>query len=416
MRCLFCSFDSPGYLFPLLGLALELRRRGHEVAFASGPAAQPALDAVAVPRIPREPEGHSFDVARWGVPLSTAVDVKHAEHAVGVFRPDLLVSHQLCQAALLVRERRALPLAVMGLFSYPWPVPRRPSTDSGERLQALRRWRLGDNLRTLNAARALFRMSPANEAGPEDPLLGDLFLLRTAPGLEPRLPDLPACVRPVGACLWEPSADDGERWEGLRARFALPDAPLVYVQPGRTFGGPSFWLALLQALDGRPVQVAASLGRMDAAPGALPANVYAAPHVPQGVVLPRARAAVFSPTTSVVLATLAHGVPGVVVPTGNETPDNAARLSELGCARVLAAEGLGAEALGQALAAILDDADVRAACARARAALGDPAGFAAAAGAVEALGRGSSAPAATFPARSSRQSPQPRMSHAVHLV
>jgi UDP:flavonoid glycosyltransferase YjiC (YdhE family) len=393
MRCLFCSFASPGYLFPLVGLARELVRRGHVVAFATGPEGAEVLEAAGVRRIARgEPDGRSFQVATWGNPVATAVDVKHAEHAVSVFAPDLLVSHQLCQAALLVRERTGLPLAVLGLFGYSWPSSDSSAastafaSEGAARLESTRRWRLGDNLRTLNEARALFRLSPVHVEGGEGPLLGDRFLLRTTAGLDPELPRLPARVHAAGACLWEPPEEEGDAWAPLRARLADPEAPLLYVQPGRTFGGPGFWPVLLEAVAGRPLQVVASVGRMDAPAGSLPPNVHAAPHVPQGLVLPRARAAVYAPTTSAVLAALAHAVPGIAVPSGSETPDNAARLAALGCALALEPEGLSAATLGDALSRVLNDGEMRSACRRARRALGDPGDFTLAADHVERLG------------------------------
>jgi UDP:flavonoid glycosyltransferase YjiC (YdhE family) len=382
MRCLFCSFASPGFLFPMVGLALELRRRGHEVAFVSGGEAQAALDAAGIERIALPgAERRSFQVATWHHPLATAIDVKHLEHGVDRFAPGVLVGHQLGQAATLVRERRGVPLAVMGMLAFPWPVE--PTTASA-RLRGERRWRLGDNLRTLDEARALFRLPPAS-GGTENPLLGDLFLLRTTPGLERELPYLPAPVRAVGACLWEPPADDAA-WDALRPRLAEPEAPLLYVQPARTFGQAGFWGQLLEAVEGRPVQVVASVGRTDQPLGALPRNVLAEAHVPQGAVLPRARAAVVAPTTSAVLATLAHRVPAVVVPTGAETVDNAEKLAELGCALRLDAEGLTAAALWDAVEEVLGDGPVRRGCERAARALGDPHGFGAAAGEVEGLG------------------------------
>jgi UDP:flavonoid glycosyltransferase YjiC (YdhE family) len=158
------------------------------------------------------------------------------------------------------------------------------------------------------------------------------------------------------------------------------------VQPARTFGLAGFWAQLLEAVEGRPVQVVASVGRTDQPLGALPRNVVAEAHVPQGAVLPRARAAVVAPTTSAVLATLAHRVPAVVVPTGAETVDNAEKLAELGCALPLDAGGLTPEALWDAVAEALDEGPVRRGCERAARALGDPHDFGAAALEVERLG------------------------------
>jgi MGT family glycosyltransferase len=352
MRVLFCSFTSPGHLFPLVGLALELRRRGHQVAFATGRDALDTLHAVEMERIPRGArDGDSFALDTWHAPLRTAVDAKHVQHGIRRFGPDLLVTHQLCQAPLLVREMEGIPVAVMGLFSYLWPVAHGADATRFAALQPTRQWRIRDAVGILNQARELFRLAPAEEAAA---LLGDLFILRTVPELESEREALPACVHPVGACLWEPPRTPGA-WDALRDRFPDPDAPVVYVQQGRTFRGPGFWARLVEDLADQPVQVVASTSRMDQPVGNLPANFLVEGHVPQGLVLPHAAAVVSGGNTTAVLGALAHGVPAVVVPGGGETADNAQRLAAAGCAQILRPEELAPGTLRTALEQVVQD-------------------------------------------------------------
>lgn len=385
MRILFCSFDSPGHLFPLVGLALEMRSRGHEVAFACGLPARATLEPLGIERIPRGAEdGDSFGLRTWFDPVRTAIDVKHVEHAVRRFGPDLLVTQQLCQAPILVRERQRIPVVVMGMFPYLWPVGRPVSPARFAACEPTRRWRLQDMIRILNQARELFRM-PALEADASDfPLLGDLFMLRTVPALEPELEALPARVHAVGPCLWEPPRP-ADAWETLRGRFADPEAPVLYVQQGRTFKGPGFWAHLVEGLADGPVQVVASTGRMDQPASGLPANFVADRHVPQGLVMPHARAVVSGGTTTVTLGALAHGLPGVVVPGGGETPDNAERLAAAGCALSVEAEGLTAGAMRLAVEQVMGDDEMRRRCRRMQRALAPAGGFDRAAGLVERL-------------------------------
>ncbi len=388
MRVLLCSFDSPGHLFPLVGLALELRRRGHELAFASGVPARSTLDSAGIEWIPRRiEEGDSFELTTWGIPLRTAIDVKHVEHAIGRYAPDLLVTHQLCQAPILVRERQQIPLAVMGLFSYLWPVGQPVSPERFASREPTRQWRLNDATRVLNEARELFRL-PALEADADDsPLLGDLFMVRTVPELEPELEALPARVHTVGPCLWEqPRADDA--WEALRGRFPQPEAPLLYCQQGRTFRSPGFWTQLVEALADRPVQVVASTGRMDQPVGDLPPNFLVDGHVPQGLVMPHARAVVSCGTTTAALGALYHGLPSVLVPGGGETPDNTEKLVAAGCALSLQAEGLTAEALRGAIEQVAHDGEMRRRCRSMQSALARIGTFDVAAGLVEQLAAG----------------------------
>lgn len=394
MRILFCSHDSPGHLFPLVGLALALRRRGHTVAFATSDKMQPMLDAAEIERIPRaDTDGSSFRLGRWGWPIPTAVDVKHTEYAAKRFGPDLLVSHQLCQAPLLVRERQGLSLVVMGLFPYLWPVAGPASPPLYEALHATRAWRLQDMVRVLNEARALFRLPPVEAGDPmAHPLLGDRFLLRSVPALEPELDALPPAVRLVGPCLWEPEQDSAAAWGALRDELPAGDAPLVYVQHGRSFDLPGFWTQLVEALGGEAVRVVASVGRMDRKTGPLPDNFLVRDHVSQGLVLPHAQAAVSSGNTSVVLGALAHGLPSVVLPGGGETADNATKLELLGYGVRMEQEGLEADRLREAVFGVLEPGGVALRTREAQRATDAWMTFAAAADEVEAVGAGARSP------------------------
>lgn len=368
MRLLFCSFDSPGHLFPLVGLAEELRRRGHQAGFATGTAALPALESAGMARIPRGAvDGGSFRVAVHHHPLSMAVDVKHVEHAIQQFSPDVLVTHQLAHAPLLVRERTGIPVAVMGLFSYLWSwSAERAGATEATGLESTRRWRIHSDLAIVNEARALFRMPALAADGPELPFLGDLFMLRNVPELTPELPALPSRVHAVGACPWEPPRDESHAWSELRARFTRPEAPLLYVQHGRSFGGPGFWNPLKEALADAPVQVVASVGRMDQETGAAPPNFTVLDHVPQGLVLPHAAAVVSGGHTSVVLGALTHGRPSVLISSGGETQDNAEKVVAAECGIHLREEGLTAAVIRAAVDTALQSGSCAQGCARAR--------------------------------------------------
>jgi UDP:flavonoid glycosyltransferase YjiC (YdhE family) len=274
-----------------------------------------------------------------------------------------------------------IPVAVMGLFSYLWPVAYVADPARFAVLQPTREWRIRDAVQILNQARELFQL-PAAEGVAS--LLGDVFMLRTAPALESEREALPANVHPVGACLWEPPCAPGA-WEALRDRFPDPDTPVVYAQQGRTFRGPGFWARLMEDVADQPVQVVASTARMDQPVGDLPANVLVDAHVPQGLVLPHAAAVVSGGTTTAVLGALAHGLPAVVVPGGGETADNAERLAATGCALCLRPEELGPGTLRDALGQVVQDGVMRHRCRNMQTALAQMGTFGLAAGLVESL-------------------------------
>jgi UDP:flavonoid glycosyltransferase YjiC (YdhE family) len=271
----------------------------------------------------------------------------------------------------------------MGLFSYLWSYsPYAPPAVGSAELERRRRWRVESDLKIINDARAVFRLPEVRADGADLPFLGDLFMLRTVPELQRELSELPPQVHAVGACLWEPPCE-ASVWDVLRA---ASKEPIVYVQHGRTFGGPGFWPQLVEALDGRPVRLVASIGRMDQAVGTVPANFVAHDHIPQGLVLPHASAVISTGNSSIVLAALVHALPNVLVPIGGETPDNAEKLAEAGCAIRLEAAGLTPGAVREAVEEALASDELARGCRRAQRALARLDGFDHAADLVEQLG------------------------------
>src|SRR5215475_11082014 len=121
MRFLLCSLDSPGFLYPAIGIAKSLRQRGHEVAFAADSSCFERLSREGLSRIPRgSQDGESFQVAIWTQPVAVAIQVKHIEYALKQFDPDVLVGQQLTLGPLLAGEKWGLPVAVLGFCTYLW--------------------------------------------------------------------------------------------------------------------------------------------------------------------------------------------------------------------------------------------------------------------------------------------------------
>ena len=360
MRFLFCSFETPGFLYPSIGIAQELEARGHDTAFIADYECSELLAAHHLRRIPRGPnDGHSFQVALWAKPISVAIQVKHIEYALASFGADVLVGQSLTLGPLLVAERRQIPVGLMGFCTYLWPPGE--VTGCGDSAESLgrARWRLGEMLEFLNQARAMFRLSPfaMDECG-ETPLLGDLFLLRSVPELEANFEALPQCVHLVGSCLWEPDCEDQEVCDWLR-KAESQGAPVVYVQHGRYFHIPRFWESVVQALEDQGCFVAASSDRLDGEVVPIPVDSLIRPHLPQGHILPVAKIVIASANTTAVLGALEAGVPCLLIPGGGEQPDVAALAERVGVAKCLSPNDATPSAIGKAIRELLSDARYR---------------------------------------------------------
>src|SRR6185312_2286884 len=362
MRALFCSFSNPGLLFPLIGLANELRARGHEIAFVAGQGASHWLSSIGLTRIPRgTKDGVSYQVNVWPEPLYVAMDVKHLEYGIRLFRPDLLVTHILCLAPLICSDRLKIPVAVMGLMSYLWPLPPGSRPTVSPQITATRDWRLKDMGEHYNRCRAAFGLGAVKATPADNPFLGDVFMLRTLRQLEPDVDSLPEQVHLIGAAQWEAPLCESVRreqpaWEAISTLLSS-NRPRVYVQAGRTFGESGFWGTLVKALGDTPFGVVASVGRADGELGALPVNFAVCQHAPQTLVIPHCTAVVSGGYTTPTLGAMTLGRPTIVFPTGGETRDNAARIERSKCGVALTTNS-SPERVRSVIESIYDDCEL----------------------------------------------------------
>src|SRR5690349_15245099 len=96
MRYLFCSLASHGFVYPAIGIGQALRARGHDVAIATGPGFDAAIESAGLERIPcGERDSQSFQVEWCWHALSAVMQVKHIEYAIERFAPDVLIGNQL---------------------------------------------------------------------------------------------------------------------------------------------------------------------------------------------------------------------------------------------------------------------------------------------------------------------------------
>lgn len=316
MRILLCSLASYGFLYPSIGVALKLINRGHSVAFATDSSVGTILGDFGLERIPRGlHDGSSFQTGFWAYPESIAIQARHIEWAIRVFRPDVVLGHHLTLGPLIVRDLYRLPTVLMGSLAYLWPACGGDKENAA--LERHRQWRYQDILAKYSKARSWFGLSTC--AGDMELLNGDMFLLRNVPSLC-GAKDLPKTVQFAGACLWEPSADDAElsAWIGIQN---AQNRQIVYIQQGRFFGNQHFWSAAISAAAECGFSIAASTGAMDCDVGCIPAGSYIRPHVFQGRVLANAAALICSANATAAIGACAAGVPCLLVPCGGEQPD-----------------------------------------------------------------------------------------------
>lgn len=330
-RFLLTTWAGGGSVPPTLNLGVRLMRRGHEVLVVgwesmAGHVTAHGLGFTSYPSVPPWPDGlmldddyPRLDEMLHGVPTENDLCA-----IAGDFRPDVFVVDCMMAAAFRAAERLGTPSAVLAHLLYQLWSAQLEFITPGVSLDS--------------ATRILALVPPGFD------LPGDL-------------PPNTAYVGPIGH-------PDQPTLSGTGlAEVDEPGDPWVLLSLSTTPMGQAAALPpLLDALGSLPVRVLLTLGTVLPVTDlpSLPANVIARDYVPHAAVLPQMAAVVTHGGLSTITASLAAGVPLVVVPQGRDQSRNGDRVEATRVGRMVAKESP-PDVLAAAIAEVLGDADARAA-------------------------------------------------------
>lgn len=347
-----------GHVNPMLGLAAELVRRGHDVTFAA-------------------PEVFSARVAETGaeyVPApttwtrgSTAVPQMHGREFVRAMNL-LLKETEVVHAALADRPAPDLvvhdaPLAWWGrVLAHQWGVP---AVETWPNLVSNKHWALHHDYTTFNPVSPRFLLTVLRMGRYlKRQGIGDVGAFLQGEDAAARLVLLPRAFQYEGDTF-----GDGYHFvgPGLTERAfqsdwsPSSDAPVVLVSFGTSYNDrPEFYRMVAQSAAGLPWHVVMAIGGTDpAALGELPDNVEVHSQVPQIAVLRHASVFVTHAGMGGTMEGLSFGVPLVALPQMAEQRANADRVQGLGLGLALDPENLGADTLWKAVARVAGDRAVR---------------------------------------------------------
>lgn len=142
---------------------------------------------------------------------------------------------------------------------------------------------------------------------------------------------------------------------------ALPDRPTVYVTLGTVMNAVSAFRVLLDGLADVDCNVVATVGLANDPTllEPLPPNAWVERYVSQALVLPHTSVVVAHAGSGAVLATFAHGLPMLLMPTGADQFENADRCVELGAGLVLMPGEVTAEAVSAAVESLIAEPSFR---------------------------------------------------------
>ena len=394
-RFLLACWSFPGHIRPSLVLARGLRRRGHRVAFYTGPRGREAVEregfeCFGFERVDEDtlyarmfPE--TEPAASLRSPLRFFRALRHwlletvpaqAEDLSRILRrwpPAALVSDVTLWAPFLIlSETTRCPVAVLAFApGCMIPHPRLPPWGLGisppeARWKGLP-YRVAVGLHGLTAERFRREANRLRRARglpdlsvPVNAHLGTmpLYLIPSARELDDPREDLPPSVRYVGP-LTEEGPGTGARLPDWFSSLR-PGVPRIHVTEGTvSFQQPFLLRAAVEGLGDRDVELILTTGRereLGFLNGSrVPANLRLETFIPHEVLLPELDCLVTTGGAGTVLTALRHGVPMVVVPTEWDKPDNARHVRNVGAGVVLPPRRCDGERLRLAVEEVLGD-------------------------------------------------------------
>jgi rhamnosyltransferase subunit B len=394
VRIVFTTWGSLGDLHPYMALALEMKRRGHQPAVATLGAWRDAVERAGIrfhpirPDVPADPDRarqmvldildarngpkYLFEQVMGPVVRDTYEDTLAAVRADG--GADALVTHQIPVTGPIVAQVTRIPwvscvlLPMAFLSPYDPPTPPHaawvrsvaalhPSIARGL-LSVARRttasWiapitRLRAELGLPPGANPVFegQHSPARVLG----LFSPLFAMRQ--------PDHPPQLAITGFPFYDDV--DSKPYDPDLLRFLDAGAPPVLF----TLGSSAVWIAgtfyqsaigAVRSLGRRALLLAGEQAAPLRAAG-LPDGIAAFDYAPHSMVMPRAAANVHQGGVGTTAQALRAGRPQLVVPFGQDQPDNARRVVGLGAGRTIPKSAVSPFRLAQELRELLENPD-----------------------------------------------------------
>ena len=391
MRIVFTTFGTLGDVNPLIALALEMRRRGHDpvlavpemfrsrieplgIGFHRIRPDQDPLDSHLIAMIYDIKKGTERGLREFLFPAihQSYEDLLLAVQASASHPPaDLLVSGELAYAAPLVAEVTGIHWAshVLAPFSFfsaydppvlpPYPTLARVQSlvpGMGHLITRFARFVTREWSEPVYALRQELGLPPGG-----DPLFvakfsHELVLALFSSALGERQPDWPRSTRTTGFVFYDGNAGRMDLAPALEAFLKEGPPPLVFtLGSAAVLDAGDFYqqsaLAVEQVEERAVLLVGDDPRNLPA--HKVPANICIAQYAPYSQLFPRASLIVHQGGVGTTAQVLRAGKPMLIMPYSHDQPDNARRVRRLGVARVIPRKRYRADTAARVIRAML---------------------------------------------------------------
>jgi UDP:flavonoid glycosyltransferase YjiC (YdhE family) len=381
-RILLAAIGSLGDLHPTLALALELKRRGHQVTLASTAWYRSKVEALGLQFTPLRPNWNPTDQALIAqcenLKTGTEVLVRklvlphlrdiYEDLFLAATNADLMIATELVFAAPLVAEKLHLPWVSEILSPTSFLSAHDPSllVNIAEAYHFRRAgWLVNRAILDMGKLMTYHWWQPIRQLRQEiglptqcDPIFKDKFspdlvLALFSSALAQPQPDWPKQTLQPGFIFFDGGQPNPQDQLPLSDFLAAGDAPIIFTLGSTAVHHPgNFYqasLAATQQLGRRAILLGPKSGFVSSP------DVLVLPYAPHSQIFPHAAVIVHQGGSGTTGQAMRAGVPQLFVPFGWDQPDNAARVQRLGAGLTLARNEYSTESAAAALSQLLTD-------------------------------------------------------------
>jgi len=390
MRIVFTTFGTLGDVNPLIGLALEMRRRGHTPVLAVPEMFRSRIEPLGLGfhriRPDQDPTDSRLVAMIYDIKKGTERGLREflfpairesyqdlMAAVAGAEPADLLVSGELAYAAPIVAEVTQIPWAshVLAPFSFfsAYDPPVLPPYPTLAKLQAIvpgmghiiarfARYVTREWSEPIYRLREQLGLPPGDDPIFDAKFSHQLVLALFSPVLGAPQPDWPTATLTTGFIFYDGDAGNMDLLPDLEAFLQAGPPPLVFTLGSAAVldAGDFYQQSALAAeqLNQRAVLLV-GLDPRNMPAHKLPDTICAVQYAPYSKLFPRASLIIHQAGVGTTAQALRAGKPMLLMPYSHDQPDNARRVKRLGIAKVIQRHNYTAEAAAKLIQEILAD-------------------------------------------------------------